>query len=111
MKLKLLICILCLFGSNLLESSIHKVLLIRNYKFQYIQNKAVIGTFQIIVEYSKTKFVYTDDFLINVEANRKLDEDVTLVLSEKVKVFIPSKNKIASKNFVKLEEYLYITNY
>ena len=83
---------------------------VKSIHFVLNEPKAKLGTFQIIVENSKSKFIYTDDFLVLVEKNRKQSEDFTLVLDSYSKVFIPSYEKIASKEFIPLEEFKYLFN-
>lgn len=64
------------------------------------------GTYQLIISNtSKKEMVFTSEFISNLKIDeiRKEDEDITIVVNGNVSVYIPSKNKISSQGFKKLE--------
>ena len=77
-----------------------------NYKIPITERmpKAKEGTFQFIVD-PKYKPVFTIDILYFIERERKDEDDVLISLMECADVFIPSKQKINSNNFLPLSQY------
>ena len=70
-------------------------------------NVAAEGTYQFIISSNKQKYIFAKETFVMIERKRKLNEDITIELNQFVSVFIPSKNKINSNNFVQLAQYLY----
>ena len=69
--------------------------------------KAKVGTYQIIIKSTKMEPVFSDETFIIIESNRKENDNVTIVLSQYVDVFIPSRKVIKSKTFKPLTEFYY----
>lgn len=64
------------------------------------------GTYQLLIHNTgKKEIVFTTDFIesLDIEALRKDDSDTTVVINSAVSVFIPSRQKINSADFQKLE--------
>lgn len=69
--------------------------------------KAAPGTYQFIIKDTKTEFVYTDELLIMIEEKRKDHEEITIALSAKIAVLIPSRDQVQSPAFKPLAEFFY----
>jgi hypothetical protein len=69
--------------------------------------KAKTGTYQFQISETKTKPVFSDEILIEVEQKRQQSETVYLNISPGVVVMIPSRDAIDSPTFVPLEEVVY----
>lgn len=65
------------------------------------------GTYQIRLSSSKFEYVYTLETLEYFESQRKEQEDYLLVINHFVTVFLPSKEKIESRNFTPLTAVIY----
>lgn len=68
------------------------------------------GTYQLLIHNTgKKEIVFTSDFIqnLNIETLRKNDSDTTVIINSTVSVFIPSRQKIESAEFVKLEQKKY----
>ncbi len=61
------------------------------------------GTFQFIIQDAKGEPAFTTDILILIEERRLQSEDVVIKLSEKIDIYIPSRNKINAKDYLPLE--------
>lgn len=69
--------------------------------------KAEIGTYQFIITNPKLSQAFTTEILYFIEKERKDTQDVVITISEYVELYIPSRNKIQSKDFVPLDEIHY----
>lgn len=68
------------------------------------------GTFQYQISKADHMVMLFDDLANLIESSRLENEDVYLKQDEYVTLFIPSKSKISSDGFKKLDLYLYPNN-
>lgn len=68
------------------------------------------GTFQFQITKNDHKVLLYKDLASEIESSRLENEDVYRSIDEFVTLFIPSKSKIVSSDFSKLEMFLYPTN-
>ncbi|MDQ3190895.1 MAG: hypothetical protein M3Q58_04810 [Bacteroidota bacterium] len=69
--------------------------------------KPEIGTYQITVTSSKQEILIAQETLIKIQEQRDDIKDKSIVLSEFLTVFIPSRKTISSSAFKPLTEILY----
>ena len=96
MKLIVITCLCISISSGVLAQS-------ASYPDVRIENtqgltKAATGTYQFIVHDSKVMPAFT-------KRERKQSVDVAIPLSDRVTLFIPSRDKVNSENFKALEEF------
>ena len=65
------------------------------------------GTYQIIVKGPEQEVVIPEETLLQVNQERKNDEDVLLAVSDKISIKILSWKKIRAKEFVAPKKYIY----
>lgn len=68
------------------------------------------GTFQFLITKADHKVMLYADLANLIETSRLENEDVYLKQDEFVTLFIPSKLKVASDGFIKLDLFLYPNN-
>jgi hypothetical protein len=66
----------------------------------------LIGTYQIQYVKENIALLLDDAILEQIEKLRKTNEDVYLDYSDGIKIYIPSRNKIQSPNFIALKSYV-----
>lgn len=103
MKLIVITCLCISTSSGVLAQS-------ASYPDVRIENtqgltKAATGTYQFIVHDSKVMPAFTTNILYFIERERKQSVDVAIPLSDRVTLFIPSRDKVNSENFKALEEF------
>lgn len=72
--------------------------------------KLIEGEFQFQISKNDHKVMLYPDLLTLIQNSRLENEDVYLIQDEFVTIFIPSKTKINSDQFSKLEMFLYTNN-
>lgn len=98
------------FGQNVRESEINLPTSVASPTGHLISKKdplpqAKEGTFQFIVQDAKFLPVFTTDILTLIEKQRKDTVDVVYKVNDNVSIYIPSIQKIESKDFNALELY------
>lgn len=80
-----------------------------DYRIEVVEGmpKAEVGTYQFIIVNPKFSPAYTTDILYFIERERKDEQDVVISISDYVDLYIPSRKKIQSKDFVPLVEIHY----
>ncbi len=93
------------FSTAFSQTSLQKV----SYKSEEIKykQKAKPGTYQFLVFNRKLQYYFTEETFLFIEEQRQQKNDVTLHLNPMTDVYIPSKEKINSKEFILLTEYHY----
>jgi len=66
--------------------------------------KALAGTYQVILTNENHQFALNDAFLVWIETTRKQTEDQFISVNEHITLFLPSKNTIQQENFKALQE-------
>lgn len=66
------------------------------------------GTYQFIIKTTKVEFGFANEVYERIESERDEAEIKTIYLNPMVDVVILPKNAVASKDFVPLDEYLYL---
>lgn len=72
-------------------------------------DQAKIGTFQLIIVDPNHQIALNDDFYRWIESQRLEDIDKTLVINEKISLFLPSSKAIKAALFSPLEVVKYVT--